>query len=332
MTEPRLSPEDIRRMIDYLLALQGKDGTWRASTRGGYLGISDCLYNDTSAAAYVAELLLTLGIEHPNRTQTIEFINARQTLEGYYRPLDARCAPRWYPAHSTWKSLRGLRALGGKPRYDPLPFLRKHGLELRFDDPAHCYSYAPDMVAGCYDLLDEPIPADVAAHLTALYASRRDSLTGWFIQTTPYPFSLMNPMTFHAMRTYKYTGRPLPEADLILEWFMRMQEKDGGWTGGGVHGTFNAGVVIRTLSDNSEQYKKALRRAGEWILDSCWNKDGGFNHLGDGKPSEADACYFHIATLVMAGMIPTPLTPACRWIGVGHMWLNGATEFTNVRT
>ncbi len=330
MTEHALPPEDIGKIIDYLLALRNEDGTWRASTIDGYLGISDCLYNDTSAATYVAELLLTLGVEHPNPAQTIEFINARQASGGHFKPLDPRCAPRWYPAHSTWKSLRGLRALGGKPRFDPLPFLRKHGLELDFDDPARFYAYAPDMVAGCYDLLDEPIPADVANHLVALYESRADPLTGWFIQTTPYPFARMNPMTFHAMRTFKYTGREPARADLILEWFMRMQEGNGSWTHGGVHGTFNACVVIRTLSDNSERYRDALCRAGKWVITSCWNEDGGFNHMGDNRPSEVDACYFHIATLVMAGMIPTPLCPKDRWIGVGHMWLNGVTEFANV--
>ena len=118
-----VSPGDTRKMADYLFALKSADGDWRASTIEGYLGISDCLYNDTSAAAYVAELLLTLGVEHPNRKPTVDFINARQTPEGTFKPLDERCASRWYVAHSTWKSLRGLRALGGTPRHDPLPFL-----------------------------------------------------------------------------------------------------------------------------------------------------------------------------------------------------------------
>ncbi|MCK5806112.1 MAG: hypothetical protein KAI66_24985 [Lentisphaeria bacterium] len=330
MTNHCVSPADIRKMVDYLLVLQDGKRDWRASTCDDYLGISDCLYNDTSAAAYVAELLLTLGVDHPNREQTIDFINARQTAEGYFKPLDPRCASRWYHAHSTWKSLRGLRALGGKPKCDPRPFLREHSLGLGLDDPARSNPYAPDMLAGSYDLLGEPMPRQVADHLVALYEARVDPLTGWFVQSTPYPFCSLNPITFHAMRTYKYAGREMPNPDLLLEWFMRMQDRDGSWTGGGVHGTCNAAVVIRTLSDNSEPYRAVLRRAGAWILESCWNEDGGFNHMGDGKPSEVDACYFHIATLVMAGMIPTPLTVANRWIGVGHMWLNGVTEFANV--
>lgn len=325
-----VSPEDTRKMVGYLLALRSADGDWRASTIEGYLGISDCLYNDTSAAAYVAELLLTLGVEHPNREETVDFINARQTPEGTFKPLDERCASRWYVAHSTWKSLRGLRALGGTPRHDPLPFLREHSLSLNFDGSTPYYPYAPDMLAGCYDLLGEPMPADVADHLVALYDSRIDPLTGWIVQSDASPFYLQNPMTFHAMRTYKYAGREMAMPDLVLEWFMRMQDRNGSWANGGVHGTCNAAVVIRTLSDGSERYREALRRAGSWALESCWNEDGGFNHMGDGKPSEVDACYFHIATLVMAGMIPTPLTPEDRWIGVGHMWLNGATPFANV--
>ena len=227
MPEQSVVPTDIRTMIDYLLALRDRNGNWRASTDDDYLGISDCLYNDTSAAAYVAELLLTFGVEHPNPEQTIEFINARQTPEGYFRPLDPRCATRWYPAHATWKSLRGLRALGGSPRYDPLPFLREQSLSLDFNDPTRSSPYAPDMLAGCYDLLDEPMPAEVAHHLVAQYASRLDPLTGWFVQSTPYPFSLMNPITFHAMRTYKYAGHALERPELVLEWFLRMQAPDG---------------------------------------------------------------------------------------------------------
>ncbi|MDX9980506.1 MAG: hypothetical protein RBU25_10820 [Lentisphaeria bacterium] len=330
MAEPRVSPADVRRMLDFLFSLQDRNGTWRAAPDDDYLGISDCLYNDTSAAAYVAELLLTLGVEHPNPAQTVEFIQARQTPEGYFKPLDPRCACRWYPAHATWKSLRGLRALGARPLYDPLPFVRQHSLEQDFRSPERFSPYAPDMLAGCYDLLDVPMPAEVASHLVAQYASRIDPLTGWFVQTSPYPFALMNPMTFHAMRTYLYAGRGLERPELVLEWFLRMQERNGSWTNGGVHGTANAAVVIRTLGDDSERCRNALRRAGKWILESCWNQDGGFNHLGDGKPSEVDACYFHIATLVMADMIPTPLTPACRWIGIGHMWQNGQTPFANL--
>lgn len=330
MTEPCLAPADLRRMLDFLLSLKDRDGVWRAAPDADYLGISDCLFNDTSAAAYVAELLLTLGVEHPNPAQTVEFIQARQTPKGYFEPLDPRCASRWYPAHATWKSLRGLRALGARPRHDPLPFVREHSLEQDFNSPERFSPYAPDMLAGCYDLLGEPMPADVADHLVAQYASRIDPLTGWFVQTTPYPFGLMNPITFHAMRTYKYAGHELARPELVLEWFMRMQEPNGSWTNGGVHGTCNAAVVICTLGNQAECYRNALHRAANWILETCWNDDGGFNHLGDGKPSEVDACYFHIATLVMADMIPTPLTPDCRWIGTGHMWRNGKTPFANV--
>jgi len=37
----------------------------------------------------------------------------------------------------------------------------------------------------------------------------------------------------------------------------------------------------------------------------------------DNAPSEMDACYFHIATLVMAGLTPTKLNGANKWIGLG---------------
>jgi hypothetical protein len=57
--------------------------------------------------------------------------------------------------------------------------------------------------------------------------------------------------------------------------------------------------------------KKAMDRAARLAL-SCRNADGGFGHF-PGSPSDADAVYFQVGTLVMAGFLrpadPLPKDP-----------------------
>src|SRR5206468_9694494 len=54
-----------------------------------------------------------------------------------------------------------------------------------------------------------------------------------------------------------------------------------------------------------------IYRAAAWAL-SCRDADGGFGHF-PGSPSDADAVYFQVGTLVMAGYLmpvdPPPANP-----------------------
>jgi prenyltransferase beta subunit len=56
-----------------------------------------------------------------------------------------------------------------------------------------------------------------------------------------------------------------------------------------------------------------------WVL-SCRNADGGFGHY-PGSTSDADAVYFHVGTLVMAGYLkPMELKEEdARVLGWGHV-------------
>ena len=65
---------------------------------------------------------------------------------------------------------------------------------------------------------------------------------------------------------------------------------------------------------------KRTTKAGDWAL-SCRNADGGFGHF-PGSPSDADACYFQLGTLVMAGVLkPVELPPAdAKVLGWGHLF------------
>ena len=59
--------------------------------------------------------------------------------------------------------------------------------------------------------------------------------------------------------------------------------------------------MLKHLGAGRDDCKKAMERAADWAL-SCRNKDGGFGHY-PGSPSDADAVYFHVGTLVMAGFL-----------------------------
>jgi hypothetical protein len=53
---------------------------------------------------------------------------------------------------------------------------------------------------------------------------------------------------------------------------------------------------------------------------TCRNADGGFGHF-PGSPSDMDAVYFHVGTLVMAGWLRPvkPLPPDPHLLGWGHL-------------
>ena len=64
----------------------------------------------------------------------------------------------------------------------------------------------------------------------------------------------------------------------------------------------------------------AIERAAQWAL-ACRNVDGGFGHY-PGSPSDADAIYFQVGTLVMAGFLTpaAPLPPDAHLLGWGHLF------------
>jgi prenyltransferase beta subunit len=62
-----------------------------------------------------------------------------------------------------------------------------------------------------------------------------------------------------------------------------------------------------------------MSKAVKWILE-CRNDDGGFGHY-PGSTSDADAVYFHVGALVMAGYLKPvdPLPPDPHLLAWGHL-------------
>ena len=130
--------------------------------------------------------------------------------------------------------------------------------------------------------------------------------------------------TFHAAHYYRLIGEEVPRGEAMLARVLRDQKPDGSWMlnppARDRHATFDAAFIIRQLGGGRPECRRALERVGKWSL-SCRNPDGGFGHF-PGSTSDADACFFHVGTLVMAGVLRPvdPLPPNAHLLGWGHLF------------
>jgi len=323
-------------ILKHVLDLADPAGGYPASAHRNWLGIADGSVSEIAPAVYAAEIAQTLGASLPHPDATAEFIQARQSRDGFFQnlyPLPGFTTSVYHEYH-TCVGIRGLKALGKSPKYDPREWMigniRQIGKGGLFG------SYWADFYANAFAALEERMPADCERILQDKLLTFQDAKTGWFIQGGDRHFELNNPMTFHATRVFHLMGETVPLADKVLETFMRVQQSDGSWSLGNMHGTFDACATIRMLSDGSARYAQAIEKAGDWAL-TCRTDDGGFNHFGDNAPefraqdsgnlSDMDACYFQVATLAIAGRLPMCVDRTNNWIGWGHTLLRSDSQF-----
>ena len=129
--------------------------------------------------------------------------------------------------------------------------------------------------------------------------------------------------TFHASHYYCLVGEPTPKAELMVARILREQKPNGSWLlnppSRDRHATFDAVFTLRHEGGGRADCQAAIARAAKWAL-SCRNADGGFGHF-PGSTSDADAVYFQVGTLVMAGVLkpvdPLPSDP--HLLGWGHL-------------
>src|SRR5439155_1908850 len=85
------------------------------------------------------------------------------------------------------------------------------------------------------------------------------------------------------------------------------------------HATFDAVFTLVHEGGDRADCRAAIQRAARWAL-ACRNPDGGFGHF-PGSTSDADAVYFQVGTLVMAGFLkpadPLPKDP--HLLSWGHL-------------
>jgi len=287
------------------------DGSFRPGIDPDYPGMADTAYSDLAAPTYAVILYRTFGWRLPHEAKTREFFLSRQRPDGAFYNVGGTVDPR-SPAgrlYNTTQGLVALHALGMKPRYDPRPvfqaILQKGYREL----PVYSTSFFPL----AYRTIGQPYPPELDHRLRAAFMKQG-------------PDGYLNEhiaATFHAVHYNRLLGRPTLKAESIRARTLREQKPDGSWLRNPPardrHATFDAVFVLRQLGHDRAHCRQAIRRAADWAL-RCRNRDGGFGHY-PGSPSDADAIYFQVGVVVMAGVLeparPTPRDAAL--LGWGHL-------------
>jgi geranylgeranyl transferase type-2 subunit beta len=286
------------------------DGSFRPGIDPNYPGISDSAASDLAPVAYAVILHRTFGWKLPHEDATRAFLLARQQADGAFVNVKGTNDPKspLGRLYNTTQGLVALHALGAQPKYDPLPVFA----ELMKDEykglPPYATSFFPlaDAVQG------KPFPAQADRNLRAQMAQADDGYTNNHVAAT-----------FHLVHYYRLLGAEVPKADAIVTRTLRDQKDDGSWLlnppARDRHATFDAVLVLHQLGKDRADCRKAVERAAAWAL-SCRNPDGGFGHF-PGSPSDADAVYFQMGVLVMAGVLkpadPLPADP--QLLGWGHL-------------
>lgn len=310
--EPEPDAPEVTRGLNAFFAKTAKpDGSYQPGIDPKYEGMSDSAFSDLAPVTYAVVIHKTFGWKLPDEEKTRSFLLSRQQADGAFVNVGGTVDPKSAAgrAYNTTMALMTLRALGTKPKHDPLPVFNVV-LQADYKDlPLYMTSFFPLAYLAC----DKPIPADADKKIKLLMAQADDGYINDHVAAT-----------FHAAHYYRLVGEPVPKADAMLKRVLRDQKKDGSWMlnppARDRHATFDACFILRQLGGDSAEAKASLARAAKWAL-SCRNADGGFGHY-PGSTSDADACFFHVGTLVMAGVLKPADPPPkdAHLLGWGHLF------------
>lgn len=286
------------------------DGSFRPGIDPKYRGMSDSAASDMAPVTYACTLNRTLGWKLPNESKTIAFLQSRQQADGAFFNVGGTYDPKTPLArvYNTTQGMVALRSLGAKPKYDALPVFEAILKEDYKTLPPYCTSFFPL----AYLAMGKQIPGELDKKIRAEMPQTEDG----------YVFNHIA-STFHSAHYYRLVGAPTPKADLMLQRIVKEQKPDGSWSlnppARDRHGCFDAVFTLRQLGKNNPDCQKAIQKAAAWVL-TCRNADGGFGHY-PGSPSDADAVYFHVGVLVMAGFLKPadPLPPDPHLLSWGHL-------------
>jgi geranylgeranyl transferase type-2 subunit beta len=286
------------------------DGSVQPGIDPHYRGMSDSAYSDLAAVTYAVTIHRTFGWKLPYEEKTIEFLLARQKAGGAFFNVAGTVDPE-SPEGRTYNTAQGLvalHALGRKPGYNPLPVFAAILKEDYKQLPAYSTSFFPL----AYLCAGQPIPPQADRGIRALMVQDATGYTNNHVAAT-----------FHASHYYSLVGEETPRAREMVARILRDQKPDGSWLlnmpARDRHATFDAVFTLRHEGKDSPACRAAIARAAKWAL-TCRNPDGGFGHF-PGSASDADAVYFQVGTLVMAGVLkpvaPLPADP--HLLSWGHL-------------
>src|SRR5262249_23175233 len=121
------------------------DGSFRPGVDPKYEGMADTAYSDLAAVTYAVVLHRTFGWKLPHEDKTRQFLLAGQGRDGASFNKKGTVDPKSAQGrvYNTTQGLVALRALGVKPRYDPLPVFAE-ALKADYKDlPAYSTSFFP---------------------------------------------------------------------------------------------------------------------------------------------------------------------------------------------
>lgn len=306
------SPGEVARELRlFFKSVANPDGSFRPGVDPDYEGMSDSAFSDLAPTAYAVVLHKTFGWDLPDEAKTRAFLLSRQQKDGAFVNVKGTVDPKSAAgrAYNTTMAVMALHALGTKPTHDPLPVF---DLVLKAD-----YKDLPPYMTSFFPLAylcsGKPIPPEADAKIKALMLQKDDGYIHDHVAAT-----------FHAAHYYRLVNEPTPKAEAMLRRCLMDQKKDGSWMlnppARDRHATFDAAFIVRHLGGDKPECRAALEKAAAWSL-TCRNTDGGFGHY-PGSTSDADACYFHAGTLVMAGVLkPAAKLPTnAHLIGWGHLF------------
>ena len=305
------TPEQVLTGMRAFLKLTARpDGSFQPGADRDYEGMSDSAYSDLAPAAYAVVISKTFGWPLPHEDKTKAYFLSRQREDGAFVNVGGTVDPKSAAgrAYNTTMAVMALRALGVKPVFDPLPVFDTVLTADYKTLPPYMTSFFPL----AYLASGKPIPPEADKKLRALMVQDADGYLHEHVAAT-----------FHAAHYYRLTDRDTPKAEAMVKRTLRDQKADGGWVRNPPardrHATFDAVFILRHLGGGAKGPQAAMDLAGQWAL-SCRNRDGGFGHV-PGSPSDLDACYFHLGTLVMSGWLkpvdPPPADP--HLLGWGHL-------------
>jgi geranylgeranyl transferase type-2 subunit beta len=310
-TAEPVKPEDVlANLRDFYTNTAKDDGSFRPGVDPDYEGMSDSAASDLAPVTYAVIIHKTFGWKLPGEHRTIAFLQGRQQADGAFVNVAGTNDPKSPSAriYNTTQGLVALHALGDKPKYDPLPVFE----QVMQGDYTGLPPYSTSFFPLAYRAAGKTWPKDFDRRVRALMVQADDGYLNDHIAAT-----------FHTAHYYSLLGEPTPKAEAIVRRTLRDQKADGSWLlnppARDRHAGFDAVFTLKHLGDDSPECRKAIAKAAEWAL-SCRNKDGGFGHF-PGSPSDADAVYFQVGTLVVAGYLkpadPLPRDPEL--LGWGHL-------------
>lgn len=308
---PRTSEKDVLSGLrSFFKSTARPDGSFQNGIDPDYRGMSDSAYSDLAAVTYAVTLHKTFGWKLPFEEQTKSFLLSRQKPTGEFVNVAGTVKPESAEGktYNTTQALVALRALGVKPKYDPLPIFESILKEDYKELPAYTTSFFPL----AYLCAGQPIPEKADRGVRALMIQDR---TGYMHDHIA--------ATFHASHYYHLVGERTPKSSAMVARILGDQSADGGWLlnmpSRDRHGTFDAVFTLHHEGHGRKDCEAAIERAAGWAL-ACLNDDGGFGHF-PGSTSDADANYFQVGTLVMAGFLkasdPLPADP--QLLSWGHL-------------